>query len=255
MLVDGGGRPAIPQKIVNHEGETEIVASDSKSIGEVAVCEFLWEKGYSGIDYLLATHADADHIDGLNDVARNFAIEIAFAARVPLKDAEFREFYENLKARKIPLAQISAGQTLEIGGARIEILSPTPNADENAVSDNNASVVFRLTYGRRSFLLTGDIQKESEARLSAQPENLICDVVKVAHHGSRTSSTESFVRATNAKFAVVSVGRDSPYGHPHKEVIERWKNAGAEVIKTGESGTISFTTDGKDLQLETYVKN
>lgn len=138
--------------------------------------------------------------------------------------------------------------------ARIEILSP-PVANPEAASENNDSVVFRLTYGARSFLLTGDIQKETEGRLSQQPENLICDVVKVAHHGSRTSSTENFIRATNAKFAVISVGRDSPYGHPHKEVVERWKNAGAEVLTTGERGTISFSTDGEDLQIETFVRN
>jgi competence protein ComEC len=254
MLVDGGGRPTIPQKFINLEGEIEARAPDSRSIGEAVVCEFLWENGYSKIDYLLPSHADADHINGLNDAAKNFAVEAALVGRAPLKDAEFREFYENLQTRKIQLRQISRGETLEIGGARIEILSP-PNAYPEAASENNDSVVFRLTYGARSFLLTGDIQKETEGRLSQQPENLICDVVKVAHHGSRTSSTENFVRGTNAKFAVISVGRDSPYGHPHKEVVERWKNAGAEILTTGERGTISFSTDGEDLQLETYVQN
>jgi competence protein ComEC len=254
MLVDGGGRPTIPQKFINLEGEIEVRAPDSRSIGEAVVCEFLWEKGYSKIDFLLPSHADADHINGLNDAAKNFAVEAALVGRAPLKDTEFREFYENLQTRKIQLQQISRGETLEIGGARIEILFP-PNANPEAASENNDSVVFRLTYGRRSFLLTGDIQKETEGRLSQQPENLVCDVVKVAHHGSRTSSTENFVRATNAKFAVISVGHHSPYGHPHKEVVERWKNAGAEVLTTGERGTISFSTNGEDLQLETFVQN
>jgi competence protein ComEC len=252
MLVDGGGQRNFPQKFVNNEIEAR--APDSKSIGEAVVCEFLWEKGYSKIDYLLPTHADADHINGLNDAAKNFAVEAALVGRASLKDAEFREFYENLQIQKIQLRQISRGETLEIGGARIEILSP-PDANPEAASENNDSVVFRLTYGVRSFLLTGDIQKETEGRLSQQPENLVCDVVKVAHHGSRTSSTGNFIRATNAKFAVISVGRDSPYGHPHKEVIERWKNAGAEILMTGERGTISFSTDGKDLQLETFIQN
>lgn len=255
MLVDGGGRPAIGQKFVNSEGEIEPFVPDSKSIGEAVVSEFLWEKGYSKIDYLLPTHADTDHINGLNNAAKNFVVDAALIARSPFKDAEFGEFYENLQSQKIPLAQISRGQTLEIGGARIEVLFPLPDANPNSAWENNDSVVFRLTYGARSFLLTGDIEKETERHLLQQPENLHCDVVKVAHHGSRTSSTENFVRATNAKFAVISVGRSSPYGHPHKEVVERWKNAKAKVLTTGERGTISFSTDGEDLQLETFVQN
>ncbi|MDQ4123689.1 MAG: ComEC/Rec2 family competence protein [Acidobacteriota bacterium] len=255
MLVDGGGRPFIPQKIVNSDGEIEVFAPDSKSIGEAVISEFLWEKGYSKIDYLLPSHADTDHIDGLNDAAKNFAVEAALVARTPLKDPEFREFYENLQARRIPVEQIARGQILEIGGARIEILFPPMDANSEAVWENDDSVVLRLTYGAHSFLLTGDIEKGTERFLSQQPENLVCDVVKVPHHGSRTSSTENFVRATKAKFAIISVGRDSPYGHPHKEVVERWKNAGTEVLTTGERGTISFSTDGEDLRVETFVKN
>ena len=256
ILVDGGGRPQFStQKIINDEGEIETFSPDSPSIGEAVVSEFLWETGRSKIDFLLPTHADTDHINGLNDVARNFAVETALAGRIPLKDPEFAGFYNNLQEQKIPLAQISRGHTLEIGGARLEILYPVFDSNPDAAWGNNDSVVFRLVYGKRSFLFTGDIEKEAEQNLLRQPENLACDVIKVAHHGSRTSSTENFVRATSVRFAVISVGRDSPFGHPHKEVVERWQTAGAEILTTGENGTVTFSTDGDDLQIETFVKN
>lgn len=254
LLVDGGGRPQFSQqKILNENGEVEIFEPDSRSIGEAVVSEFLWEKGRSEINFLMPSHADADHIGGLNEAAKNFSIESALVGRTPFKKPEFVGFYQNLQHRRIPLATVSRGQTLEIGGARLEILSPV--FDPEATSENNDSIVFRLTYGKHSFLFTGDIEKETEQQLLQQPENLICDVIKVAHHGSRTSSIENFVRQTNAKFAVISVGRDSPYGHPHREVVERWRMSGAEVLTTGERGTISFSTDGEDLLLETFIQD
>ena len=86
------------------------------------------------------------------------------------------------------------------------------------------------------------------------PEFVNTDVIKVAHHGSLTSSTQNFVNASKAKLAIVSVGKQSPYGHPKPEVVERWKNAGAMVLTTGENGTISVSTDGRDLQIETFNK-
>lgn len=255
ILVDGGGRPSFSRKIVGDDGETEIFEPDSPSIGEAIVSGFLWQTGRSEVDFLLPTHADTDHIDGLNDAAKNFAIKAALVARAPLADPEFKLFYDNLQNRKIPLVKVSRGQILEIGAARVEFLSPAADDSPSATWTNNDSVVFRLSYGKRSFLFTGDIQKEAERDLLQRRENITCDVVKVAHHGSRTSSIEDFVRAANARYAVVSVGRDSQFGHPHREVVERWRAAGAEVLTTGERGTISFSTDGEDLRVETFVKN
>ena len=111
----------------------------------------------------------------------------------------------------------------------------------------------RIICGERKFLLTGDIEKEAEKELLQNPEFLQADVVKVAHHGSRTSSTPDFINAAQAQIAVIPVGKDSPFGHPHKEVLERWKTSGAKILTAGESGTISISTDGKNLQVETFI--
>ena len=112
----------------------------------------------------------------------------------------------------------------------------------------------RLRFNERSILFTGDIERPAEAAILALEPGLQVDVVKVAHHGSKTSSTQDFIKGTRAKLAVISVGRTSIFGHPHKEVVERWHNLGAEVLTTGQSGMITVTTEGKNLQLETFVK-
>ena len=97
------------------------------------------------------------------------------------------------------------------------------------------------------------VEKEAEAALLQQPETLRADVVKVPHHGSRTSSTQEFVNATRPSYAVASVGLSSRFGHPHPEIVERWRNAGAQFFTTGQKGLTDFSTDGRDLRLETFV--
>jgi competence protein ComEC len=121
-------------------------------------------------------------------------------------------------------------------------------------SSNNNSLVLRVTYGRRCFLLTGDIEAQAERALVAASDPLRCDAVKVAHHGSRTSSTQGFIDAASPSAAVVSVGPDSPYGHPHPEVLKRWRDGGALTLTTGERGMITFSTDGEDLKSETFLR-
>jgi competence protein ComEC len=137
----------------------------------------------------------------------------------------------------------------------VDVLWP-PRAGEatGALSENNDSLVLRVRYGSRVFLLTGDIERDAEAALVASREDLRSDVLKVAHHGSRTSSTEAFVAAARPAVAVVSVGLASPYGHPDRNVVARLRDAGALVLTTGERGTITVSTDGRDLKVETFVR-
>ena len=139
----------------------------------------------------------------------------------------------------------------EPGGPTMSVLWPPAGGDK---STNNDSVVLRIQYGERTILLTGDIEEEAERALLASQQAMHADVIKVAHHGSKTSSTEGFVVATKPQFAIISVGRNSRFGHPHKEVVERWQSNGATVLTTGNNGTITITTDGHDLNLQTFVQ-
>ncbi len=256
LLIDGGGKGNFNRISIQneYEDEPEKFAPDTQTIGEMVVSNFLWAKGYSQIDYILATHADADHIQGLADVAKNFRVRAAIFGRTPLKNYEFSALYAILQKRGIESLTISRGDILTFGDVKVEALAPERDENVEAVSDNNHSIVLRIVYGARKFLMTGDIEKETENQLLSAPEFVQTDVIKVAHHGSSTSSTENFVSDTQAKLAIISVGKTSPFGHPKPEVVERWKNAGAKVLTTGENGTISISTDGRDLQMKTFVK-
>ncbi len=253
LLVDGGGKPNFNNLYVKREREEpEIFEPDASTIGESVVSQFLWAKGYSQIDYILATHADADHIQGLTDVAKNFRVRAAFFGRTPEKDEDFAELYEVLQKRKIEVIKLKRGDVLSFDKARVEILYPETDSAPEAVSDNNHSLVLRILFGAKKFLLTGDIEKETESFLVQNPGFLRSDIVKVAHHGSRTSSTQNFIDAAKADYAIISVGKNSSFGHPHKEVLERWKIARAKVLTTGERGTITVSTDGQDLIINRF---
>lgn len=254
MLVDGGGKINYKARTVTREGgEPEIFEPDTQTIGETVVSGFLWEKGYDTIDYILATHADADHIQGLSDAAKNFRVRAALFGRTPFESKEFAAVYTILQKRNVPIVKLSRGDVLNFDRVKIEVLSPEKSDSPQETSDNNHSVVLRVIYGDRKILLTGDIEKETETELLSSPEFVKTDVVKVAHHGSRTSSIQEFIDATGAALAIISVGRQSQFGHPHQEVVERWKNSGAAVLTTGERGTVSVSTDGKDLQIKTFL--
>lgn len=254
LLVDGGGRVNFSRLNEENEESGKTFEPDSQTIGESVVSQFLWEKGYSKIDYILATHADADHIQGLTDIAKNFEVRRAFFGRTPVEDRDFAELFEVLRKKKIEVVTISRGDELEIGGVKIQILFPEKDETEKAVSDNNHSVVLKILFGAKRFLLTGDIEKETETKLLQNPAFLKSDVVKVAHHGSKTSSIAEFIDATDAEYAIIPVGKKSIFGHPHEEVVDRWLDSGAKIKTTGERGTISVSTDGKDLQIETFQK-
>lgn len=254
LLVDGGGRPDFRARGAGGEG-AEGFERDTRGVGEAVVSEYLWWRGLGRVDYLLATHADADHASGLNDVLKNFAARAAFVARTPPGDEEYARLAASARAAGVPIYLLERGDRLRLGGASIEVLwPPAPSEVARRASSNDDSLVLRVSYGRRCFLLTGDIEARTERDLVAAHDPLRCDAVKVAHHGSRTSSTQGFVAAADPPVAVVSVGADSPYGHPHAEVLKRWRDGGALVLTTGGRGTVTVSTDGEDLNVETLIK-
>jgi competence protein ComEC len=151
--------------------------------------------------------------------------------------------------------------TTVLDGVHLQLLHPSATfqpqtrrrgAREDA-GENNRSLVLKLTYGAISFLFTGDIEQEAESVLVQTSDDLRANVLKVPHHGSRTSSSDAFVRAVDPVVAVFSVQRDSRFGHPHPMVVERYKGLGAHVFRTDTHGAITVRTDGQSLWVEPYV--
>lgn len=254
MLLDSGGRPSFgPSMTGTDDGEPGFI-EDRPGVGQLAVAPFLWHRGVRRIDYLAASHGDADHVGGFAEIARLFRFGKAICAAMEARDPFPAEVQTVTRHRD----RWQRGDRIRIDGATIDVLSPFAgnNAEGAGIrqSSNDRSLVLRLQFGTRRFLLTGDIERESEARLVAAGEDLRADILKVAHHGSRTSTTAGFLSRVGPEIAVISVAAPSPFGHPHPEVMTRLKQAGAKILKTSDCGAITISTDGSDLKLETFTK-
>jgi competence protein ComEC len=251
MLLDSGGRSGFDSPQGDEEDEGGFV-EDRIGIGEAAVAPYLWRRGIKRLDWIAASHGDADHVEGFGEIVRGFEIGAALKGAPKRSDRPPSAFDRAALSAHAPLLTLKRGDALDIDGARVDVLSPF--SDLPPMSDNNESLVLRITFGARSFLLTGDVEKEAEARLVESAQRLRADVLKVAHHGSKTSSTIEFLETVKPRHAVISVAKLSPFGHPHPEALARLRTTNAHVWQTGECGAITISTDGDDLRVETFVK-
>jgi competence protein ComEC len=248
MLLDSGGRSSFDSL----EGDEGGFVEDRIGIGEAAVAPYLWRRGIKRLDWIAASHGDADHVEGFGEIVRGFEIGAALKGAPKRSDRPPSAFDRAALSARAPLMTLKRGDALDIDGARVDVLSPF--SDLPPMSDNNESLVLRITFGARSFLLAGDVEKEAEARLVESAQRLRADVLKVAHHGSKTSSTIEFLERVKPLHAVISVAKLSPFGHPHPEALARLRTTSAHVWQTSECGAITISTDGDDLRVETFVK-
>lgn len=254
MLLDSGGRLGYAIEPGEFEPSEDIFLEDRIGVGEAAVLPFLWQLGLKRLDYIAATHGDSDHTEAFAEIVRAMTIGQALTGSLPRAGEKLDLFTRAVRERDVPLRVVKRGEVLNLDGIKLQVLAPFADAGELKPSDNNASLVLRLTLGQRSFLLTGDIEKETEARLVEAGELLKADVLKVAHHGSRTSTTAEFLARVQPQHAIISAGNPSPFGHPHAEVLARLQAAGAQLWQTSQCGAITISTDGVDLQVNTFVK-
>ena len=207
------------------------------------------------IDLMISTQPQADHITGLVEVLRRYKVAQVLEPGVPYSSSSYQQWLELVDEKGIKHDIARAGQEIDLGdGVKIEMLNPPEMHFEGTSSDvDNNGVVLKLSWGETSFLLTADIRQEAELELISQRANLRSTVLKVAHHGSKTSTSPQFLAAVDPEMAVISVGADNPFGHPSTEVVERLKeNLGEDKIYlTSENGTIEFISDGERLWVRT----
>ena len=246
MLLDSGGRPAYRGR---EDDEDAFLVEDRLGIGEAAVMPFLWHCGLRRLDWIAASHGDADHVEGFGEIARDFPI--GRALRGPSVSSAPDLFDRAVRRAGVPLLRLARGDRLVIDGVALDVLSPGIG---EARSDNDASLVLRATFGQRRFLFSGDIERDAERRLCDSADDLHADVLKVAHHGSKTSSTADFLARVRPAHAVVSVAEPSPFGHPHPDALARLRASGARLWRTSRCGALTFSTDGADLRLDAAVK-
>lgn len=202
------------------------------------------------IELVVLTHPHDDHLSGLVEVLERYQVEQVFYPDLDYESSLYDEWVELIEEKGIPCTAAQAGQEIDLGdGVIIEVLNPpTPPLYGTGSDINNNSVVLRLSLGRVSFLLTGDIEQEAEFKLIAQRNDLTSTVLKVGHSGSNTSTTAEFLAAVSPGVAVISVG-ENRFGHPHQEVLDQLEaSLGAKnLFRTDEQGTIEFITDGERL--------
>jgi competence protein ComEC len=196
------------------------------------------------IDAFIITNPDADHIGGLTDILKNYKVGVVFESGTLTDSKLYQNVREEMKRQNIPDILAKRGMRLDIGGgAYIDILFPDRDVSEWATNDG--SVVAKLTYGKNSIILTGDATAKTEKIiLSENPAaQLASTVLKVGHHGSRTSSTSPFVKAVSPQDAFISVGKDNTYGHPHQDTLNTLTQFGAKIFRTDLLGTIIMKCD------------
>lgn len=226
-------------------------------IGSKVDVPYLLHYGVTKLDYIFLTHAHADHAGGVAGILKKIPVGAVMIGHEG-EDVYRKTFGDSPCVREEKMLVLKAGTYMELDGVKIEILySPTK---EQAVSGGGAtgnefSNLFRVSYGNASFLITGDLVKEQEHVILQQGTDVGATVLSVGHHGSHSSSSEEFLQAVNPKWSVVSCGFANSFGHPHKDVIEKIKRVTrSKVLRTDQQGAIIFSTDGKGINVETFVK-
>ncbi len=202
------------------------------------------EMGITRLDYLVGTHTHEDHIGGLDNVIENFDIGVLYMPDVTYSSATYRDVVEAAESKNVEKIAPEIGYVFYLGDAKCEIMG----IDNEDKDPNINSIIIEVTYGNNKFLFTGDAEIENEERRLWND----VDVLKVAHHGSSTSSSEDFMEQVKPEIALISVGTDNSYGHPHKEVMELLESYDLEIYRTDLLGTIVVTSNGSECTVETF---
>lgn len=222
MLIDGGN---------NNKGTT--------------VQLYLKKQGVESLDYVIGTHPDADHIGGLDVIVYKYNCEKVIMPDYEKDTRTYQELVDVIHDKNMKITYPVVGEQYALGEAKFTIIAP--NSNSYGGNANDYSVAILLEYGKNRFLFTGDAEEASEMEMLSNGIELSADVYKVAHHGSRSASTQEFLNAVHPKYAVISCGEGNSYGHPHAEVLNRLRSMGVEVFRTDEQGSIIASSDGENI--------
>jgi beta-lactamase superfamily II metal-dependent hydrolase len=231
-------------------GQTMLIdGGRAMSLADEVIIPKLKEWGAKQVDVLIPTHPDADHIGGLVGVLENYPVKLAALTGQVHTTQIYERLLTNIRDKNVQALKVRTGTAIPFDpSVKIEVLAP----DDEAVQDddnNNASIVIKLTYGSTSFLLTGDAEFPENKAILDHGFDVRSTVLKLGHHGSRTSTNEDWLRKVQPQLGIISAGAGNPFGHPHPEVITALNNLGIQYIRTDEHGTISITSDGTQLHV------
>lgn len=221
MLIDGGDR--------SHSSK---------------VVSYLKKQGIETLDYVIATHYDADHLSGLVGVLNQFSIETVFDPDYKTDTKIFASYIKMKQEKNIKSIHPTPGEQYTLGDGTFTILAPN-SSHYSDVNDYSIAILFQ--YGKNKFIFAGDAGIESEYEILENGIDVSCDVYLASHHGSQTATSEGFLKAMSPSCAVISVGKDNSYGHPHKEIIQQFKETSIPVYRTDQLGTITAVSNGTSI--------
>lgn len=204
---------------------------------------YLTKQGVENLDYLVLTHPDADHIGGAPVIITKFGIGQLFLSNYEKDNKTTQKVRDAMQYKGLTASDCQVGDTYTLGNASFTILAPV----KEYADSNNASIALMVQNGNNRFLFTGDCEAEAEADLIASGADLSADVYLAGHHGSDTASSQAFMDAVSPSYAVISCGEGNSYGHPHAEVLNRFRSMGIQVFRTDEQGSIVAESDGTQI--------
>ena len=224
------------------DGEYMLIDAGDNSKG-TAVQNYLTKQGVKTLKYVIGTHPDADHVGGLDVILYKFDCETVMLPDISKDTKTYRDVLDTMDQKGYTNTLPAAGEEFMLGSASCMLLGPRTSYEDA----NNNSVVILVTHGTNKFLFMGDAEAEAEEDILRGGADVKADVIKVGHHGSRYSSSESFMQAVTPSYAVISCGEDNRYGHPHAKTLNALRAMGVEVFRSDEQGTIVAASDGSKI--------
>jgi competence protein ComEC len=252
------------------QGESSVVELPDKKImlidgstnrpdmGRMVIAPYLWSRGIRKIDVMVLSHPHPDHFGGLIYILDNFIVKDIWSNGRMTHDA--RVFYEKIIEKNVRYKALKRGDILDADGYKITVFHPyeefsAGSSRGNFSDENSDSLVMKIESGDVSFLFTGDIEEEAEENLLHLGSLLKSDILKVPHHGGRKSSIREFIESVRPEIAVVSVGMNNPFHHPHQETLERDRDSGATLYRTDRHGAITISNNNTSYEIETFNDN
>lgn len=232
--------------LIKTPGEKYVLVDAASRNGKDKLFNYLKSKNINKFDAVVGTHPHEDHIGNLDDVINEYKVDKVYLPKATSTTKTFENLMDAIKRKSLKITTAKAGVDFEIDGVKFSFLAPN---SESYDETNDYSGVIRVSYGSTSFLLMGDAEKKSEGEILSKGYDIKADVIKLGHHGSYSSSGANFIKKVNPKYAVVSCGKGNDYGHPHRETLELMKKLSIDVYRTDLMGTISFVSNGKEVNL------
>lgn len=234
--------------LINSNGEYALIDAGNTIDGNKIV-KYFESLGIRDFKYLFGTHAHEDHIGGLANVIYNFNIGKVYMPNVPSEYKSYHNVIKALNKKNLELNNPINDEEYKLGESTLKIIYN----GENEEDINNSSLIIKLTYKNKSFLFTGDTTKDVENKIL--DKDLNSDLLKVSHHGSNDASSANFLVKVHPEYAIISVGKDNDYYHPHQVTLDKLERLGTKIYRTDLDGTIIVKSDGDNINIDSIKTN